>query len=115
MESLTRFNAESQAFRSDRGGLPWPVAKSARWFPCLQPAPPPFPIHLPPAFLPGDRLESSFPIPPQPQPPPRVIAPSLRVHRKKVLAQKQVFVAIPIQVAHTHSIGRRQLRFQRQF
>src|SRR5207245_3018541 len=61
-------------------------------------APPPFPIHLHPALLPGDRLESSLPHPPPPPPPPRHVAPPFPLHCEKVLAKQQLFLHTPNQL-----------------
>src|SRR5207249_2776930 len=73
-----------------------------------------FSIHLHPALLPSHRPQIASAVPFQPQASSRITPRTLRVHRKKILAQKHVLLPVPVVIPHAHREGRRQLRLQRQ-
>src|SRR5207247_3149782 len=66
------------------------------------------------AFLARHGLETAPAIATQPETAATVIARRLGLHVEKILAQKQVFLTIPIEVTHADAESRRHLRFHRQ-
>src|SRR5207249_4805540 len=73
-----------------------------------------FSIHLHPALLPSHRPQIASAVPFQPQASSRITPRTLRVHRKKILAQKHVLLPVPVVIPHAHRECRRPLRLGRQ-
>ena len=72
------------------------------------------PVYFHAAFLAGHWLEIPTAVSSQPKPASRVVSRSLRLHVEKILAEKNVLIAIAIGVTRAHGKRRRQLRLDRQ-
>src|SRR5256886_11027434 len=66
------------------------------------------------AFLARHRLQPALTITSEPQGATSVLTPLFRKRGKKILAQENIFLAIPIHVPDTYAKSRRELGFHRQ-
>src|SRR5206468_1746264 len=73
-----------------------------------------FTVNLHAALLPGQGGESAMAVAFEPQTAPAIVTRSLAVRRKKILAQKNIFVSVTIDIRDAHAKRRRKLSLARQ-